>query len=542
MVHNLHSTFRRALAAKEGYSQTIPPAEEKATFQASPTLPTFDIAAYNRPRAATADSILDLVNNRRASMIWSPPKRSLTISSKISASRNSVPDASHPIPEIRRTSPTTMGNDSDSSSTASSAQPLRIYIPPTAEEPDNMAGEPYRTISLSYYGESPESPFHGANSPALAEATPSKAQSLIHSPSVKARTSLGAVTPSPGPSQPTSMTSLDDLFRHQSELDRSIAALRLHSVSAIVPGSPNLADTISDGDPSRSFSESFLSRTESLSARSEFSLLSVFPEPPQPGIVTSVTKYPSPDGPTVDNDDTAKAVRSPTDDPSTQPAQDGISTTMQTRRSSFETRTSAVADDRAFTSAGTQYDVTSFIGGKSLTFRTNVGIASLSTRLSGLTNPPRVHSQLNKTDDAASDTSTTTETATISMVISRPNPTLRTMILSTASLSSTINLTQQRPIAMDVTKQTLNVQPFVASDGGPVLRPLLIGKPISELPQRIPSSSSMVPLAQRRKRGGSLTGQGRPVISAPIPRPSDSTEKPGAFERPRPPPLRLIPE
>ncbi|KAF8912800.1 hypothetical protein CPB84DRAFT_1759539 [Gymnopilus junonius] len=67
------------------------------------------------------------------------------------------------------------------------------------------------------------------------------------------------------------------------------------------------------------------------------------------------------------------------------------------------------------------------------------------------------------------------------------------------------------------------------------LRPLLLGKPMAAVP---PLPATMVPLAQRRQRGGTISSNTRrPVISVPLLNEDKTEAAPDAFERPRPPPL-----
>jgi len=71
------------------------------------------------------------------------------------------------------------------------------------------------------------------------------------------------------------------------------------------------------------------------------------------------------------------------------------------------------------------------------------------------------------------------------------------------------------------------------------LRPLLLGKGGTAMspPQFV---GTMVPLARRRKRGGTITSNTRrPVISTPRMADDGGEAAPGAFEIPRPAPLRL---
>ena len=68
------------------------------------------------------------------------------------------------------------------------------------------------------------------------------------------------------------------------------------------------------------------------------------------------------------------------------------------------------------------------------------------------------------------------------------------------------------------------------------LRPLLLGKGSAMNPPQLPGT--MVPLARRRQRGGTITLKTqRPVISTPWMVNDEGEAAPGAFEIPRPAPI-----
>jgi hypothetical protein len=73
------------------------------------------------------------------------------------------------------------------------------------------------------------------------------------------------------------------------------------------------------------------------------------------------------------------------------------------------------------------------------------------------------------------------------------------------------------------------------------LRPLLLGTSSVAVPL-IQSSSTKVPIGSRRKNGGLPSNPRRPVISGPSLSLQDGMgdQAPGAFERPRPPPLVFV--
>jgi len=144
-----------------------------------------------------------------------------------------------------------------------------------------------------------------------------------------------------------SITSIDELFRQQTELDKSIAALRLFSMQTHF--SSNVAGP-SDGTIStvatRSRSTLTSHMTESLSNRSDFSL-SVFPAPPIVPVDEVATKYPS------EGAHQGAGQRGPS-------ATKG----QKEKGKDFEPPSSSKYDRVAkVDSAATQFDVTSFING-----------------------------------------------------------------------------------------------------------------------------------------------------------------------------------
>lgn len=164
-----------------------------------------------------------------------------------------------------------------------------------------------------------------------------------------------------------SINSFDELLRQQTELDNSIAALRLVSPStqSIPPDPPEASSSSPMSVPGKSSEGSMKARSNSVSTlsylgrkpdsasnRSDFSL-SIFPEPP---VVATDT--------TTRRDELSKlGVRSrvPGLDPPPKPAPTevtaGETPSLPVSPSRFETTA-------RFDSAGTQYDVTSFIGGR----------------------------------------------------------------------------------------------------------------------------------------------------------------------------------
>jgi len=142
-----------------------------------------------------------------------------------------------------------------------------------------------------------------------------------------------------------SITSIDELFRQQTELDKSIDALRLFSVqthfSSIVAGpSDGTVSTVA----TRSRSTLTSPKTESLSNRSDFSL-SVFPAPPIVPVDEVATKYPS------EGAHQGEGQRAPATKGQKENGKD------------FEPPPLKYDRDAKVDSAATQFDVTSFING-----------------------------------------------------------------------------------------------------------------------------------------------------------------------------------
>lgn len=145
-----------------------------------------------------------------------------------------------------------------------------------------------------------------------------------------------------------SITSFDELMRQQNELDKSIANLRLLSIDTRNIRPPEIVPTLETSPLGRDTMASAKStlRTDSLSQHSEFSL-SVFPLPPPPESVlgdkrSSIPKF---------------LLRKLPQSPVRPQSQVQLSPSI--RNSSFQNNVSV-----RLTSAGTQYDVTSFIDGK----------------------------------------------------------------------------------------------------------------------------------------------------------------------------------
>jgi len=158
---------------------------------------------------------------------------------------------------------------------------------------------------------------------------------------------------------PSNANSFDELLRQQTELDRSIAALRLFSPQPAGTAFSPLGSTLKKSPSGRTISSTPTSggnKPDSASARSEFSL-SNFPDPPL-GDVNSL--FPSTTGRLVSLREKARTKQKDDVPVGLVPIKIPNEDTPSLPGSPSQTETST----RRFDSAGTQYDVTSFIGGE----------------------------------------------------------------------------------------------------------------------------------------------------------------------------------
>ncbi|CAA7266572.1 unnamed protein product [Cyclocybe aegerita] len=383
---------------------------------------------------------------------------------------------------------------------------------PRRQERDQVTSDDaaYAGMSLSYYGAGQSSP-------------KSENRSIMRSPSpvVESRVAIPTLVPKSPSVQPASqqgsITSIDELFRQQNELDRSIAALRLFSNHAEAPVAvPSESASNSDqgaADSSANQSRSVVAdsvvtnKTESISNRSDFSL-SIFPDPPVVPRNAVATKY---------SQEHLRTDSKSNDLETSPPQRPGprniepliIPPETAATMGSGPVSQSGLTD--AFTSAGTQYDVTSFIG--------------------DLTGPSSGSRNNLSPDDLGSDTD---ETPTIRTAVVGNAIVLRPMILASTIMSAS-STEQNAPQALSASTYGPGAVSPVTPDTALALRPLLLGTRNPNAPPTLPGN--MVPLAQRRTRGGTLQGARRPLISGPTRIPNDAP--PGAYERPRPPPLLL---
>ncbi|KAF7307176.1 hypothetical protein MIND_00511200 [Mycena indigotica] len=317
--------------------------------------------------------------------------------------------------------------------------------------------------------------------------------------------SVGTKAPSPRlTSSPLSMSdqarnsgnSLDEILRQQTELDKSIAALRLIS-------SPTSPDSIFQPPPEPIESSERAKFTRSISVssgksnRSEFSL-SIFPEPP-PAAAALPESLIAGGG--------VRARRQ-----SLVPISAAMSDLLTDGEGISTPGTPTPAHGR-FNSAGTQYDVTSFIGDLTVP-------GTDRSQLSNVSEKPEMQSDVSDV-----------ETPIIATVVP---PSLRPLYLSTSTSALT-----SLPSANIPSNATSPLTPPSSTSvaGGtyeyPILRPLLLGS-------STPAVSSPLSAGARRPRGQSFTRRPsrkgeRPLISGPRQLESDQQDK--AFESPRRPPV-----
>ncbi|KAJ7170131.1 hypothetical protein C8R46DRAFT_896268, partial [Mycena filopes] len=320
-----------------------------------------------------------------------------------------------------------------------------------------------------------------------------------------------------------SVNSFDELLRQQTELDKSIAALRLFSPTMTSMSASSLPIP-PDPEPTADSRESRFGggdRTLSISSgtnRSEFSL-SIFPEPPpvDEGVVRgSPLLLPESILPP------ALALGGRARDP---PFPAGRRRQSRVPRSALSNLDSAdVEGVRA--SEGTQYDVTSFIGGESLTCPNEQKISVLG----GVAEKPE-----SDDDDVESSSPALTSSGTTAPLSLRPLflSSLSPAITSLPPATASSGLLTSSPTASNNNNNTTYEYP--------VLKPLLLGgtapSPLSAGARRTPGNGSTTFGGGGPRRPTLRGGQGRPVISGPRPKEEDlqggGDEE---FERPRRPP------
>ncbi|KAG6911857.1 hypothetical protein DXG01_000104 [Tephrocybe rancida] len=305
--------------------------------------------------------------------------------------------------------------------------------------------------------------------------------------------------------RPQSSMSFNELLRQQTELDKSIAALRLYAADdsstlvtssqpasrdSFIPRAPNLRT----GSVS---TNSYLGwKPESASHQSDFSL-SIFPQPPStdPDGLPNSVKLERLVG-------RARTLRLEPIAPRS--AEVDIAIKVD-EGSSLPVSPNQFEGTARMESAGTQYDVTSFIGGLTLPGRgSGLTTGSVVGPTSGLATAGSSLSAVESEDETSPSAAAT-----------------RPMILTTSPMvaQSDIN-TKERP------------RQFLTPKRAPApLRPLLLGRATAgeDIDVMVMGTSSKVPIGPRKRL--------RREISVPsLPR-DEGDHAPGAFERPRTPPL-----
>ncbi|KAG5654773.1 hypothetical protein H0H81_003781 [Sphagnurus paluster] len=356
-----------------------------------------------------------------------------------------------------------------------------------------------------------------------------------------------------------SNTSFEELLRQQTELDKSIAALRLFSTSTEsfpntgvtsntdVPTPPPIPTYIPlrggssfKGRSNSASTASYLGRKpDSASNRSDFSL-SIFPEPP---VVVSE------DFPVSSRlERLVGRARTRREAPNTL-----TSDMVPIRVRDEETPSLPVSPTlyegtrRLDSNIGAHYDVTSFIGGLTLPRGSALTTTSVPSELAPSGTEPTITARLEPAEEPTPQTQTVTATAatihpesgTTQPAAIQPARTqaIRPMILTSSKIlaapvaPSSISQPSNRAPSTERPREMLSPR----RDSSVPLRPFLLGT--SQLPVILPSST-MVPIGARRKPGLPSNPR-RPTISGPSLLPYDGwgDQAPGAFERPRPPPL-----
>jgi len=209
-------------------------------------------------------------------------------------------------------------------------------------------GRPLTDLSLTYYTMSLRSPEPGEMQETRINGTESPDFALLQGEREGRLNANAALSPSrPG----SSVSSFEELLRRQSELDKSIAVLRLLSPRLAFSNTTPLPTTLSRNTLTASL---ITSKPESVSALSDFSL-SIFPDPPAQSNVPLLSsgvpgKTISPDAP----NDAPKDIRT-----------GALPVQVPIRRasSSLAQGSPRVRISAIFDSEGTQYDVTSFVSG-----------------------------------------------------------------------------------------------------------------------------------------------------------------------------------
>lgn len=362
-----------AARKRSSFFTGIPEKMEESPFQVSPPIVETPVIELGRrapsSRESTLSQISSWINVRKPpraksgeQKLWNSGDAELGISTEVRETTEvqaTTPESSADTP---MSPPVQVLEEKQRPFISENTNEPQYVIPPTPNAlevttPSSM-GRPFTGISFaSYYGmatssrltmpnvapgdevRSTDSPVYGLNG----IVTPGPAEP--ESPTLARPSSLAPPAPS---AERESVNSFDELLRQQTELDKSIAALRLFSRSPTTTSFPL------PPEPDSNTKSMSISSGKSVSARSEFSL-SIFPDPP-PVDRTSVVPIPVLSGRARDPPFPSRRARRQSTVPHSAISMAGpeLDAPDSPTRVRFDSSVSA----------GTQYDVTSFIGGE----------------------------------------------------------------------------------------------------------------------------------------------------------------------------------
>lgn len=366
IVHNLYTTFQAfsALPQASNSLDTKPLAEK---FAVTDTLPYVYAnkpqELHNQFRLVTPRTIQG--QSRASKISWNLPHRNSAI----------FIGNEHEL-GLDRETPREVVAVADSNKVREGDNPLgtvAVAVSPAMLQPEapppNSAtmlaskqpsgDRPFTAVSLSYYTTDQSSGEYNTSRSLNSRSLNS------HSPNLPKESELNPNPHIPDSDRPSnvspngSITSIDELFRQQTELDKSIAALRLFSMQTDFS---KIVAEPSDGAVSavatRSRNTMTSNKTESFSNRSDFSL-SVFPAPPIVPVDEVSTKYPNQGARQDDSQKASSATKG-----QKRKGKSPEPLILASLTSAVPLRSSSKDDrDSKFDSAATQFDVTSFIGG-----------------------------------------------------------------------------------------------------------------------------------------------------------------------------------
>ncbi|KAF8973895.1 hypothetical protein BDZ97DRAFT_403720 [Flammula alnicola] len=366
IVHNLYTTFQYVSSPlqRPGQESNLP--SQKTQPEKSPYTNTLPFAyASGYPQFATVAPMIVPQRSegslRASTMTWGLPPRRTPSPSQSHIQELDVetaPTSNEVTRNVSRSEPR-QHKDSLVGVGVSSGQPRASEGTRVEQEPPGSE-RPYTAVSLSYYTMDPNSPQTMKQD--LPRSSKPKTIPLDYSNGKNERMEGSTryqpfkLTPPSIGSQQASITSIDELLRQQTELDKSIAALRLVSMSMQTDISspskiknPEPTSRTASTAPDQSRSTLVSSKTESFSNRSDFSL-SVFPNPPIIPRDEVATKYTVEE---VRKGETPAAVVQNSEKKNLEPL-----TIIPLSNAALQSPAQVHLD-----SAPTQYDVTSFIGG-----------------------------------------------------------------------------------------------------------------------------------------------------------------------------------